>query len=138
MWSNLSSHIRPPYISDQTENLKQLKLFPPFVLFRVDVEDKKRMSALNSKEKQLIKAMAIFSKYKYMSIFDGSIWFTYKDPDKFEIMTKQKPFDSRRYTKYDPDNNYHILIPLFFVLYQTFVLKIQYLFFLFEWDSTLT
>lgn len=31
------------FMGDQADNLKQLKLFPPLVLFWLDVEDRKRM-----------------------------------------------------------------------------------------------
>ena len=87
-WNNLSSHIFPQNISDQINNLKYLKLFPLFVSFYLNVENKKKMLANKSKENKLKKPMAGFSDIKYISIFGKPLWFAYWDPDKLKKVAK--------------------------------------------------
>lgn len=69
VWSKTSSHMSLSSTSNPTDNLKWLRLFPLFVLFWFDVEEKRRMLALELRGKELSKPIAIFSKYKHTSIF---------------------------------------------------------------------
>lgn len=68
-WNNPSGRLFLLSTCDQTNNLKRLKLFPPFVSFRLDVKDRIRMLDPKTREKELNKPMAGFSKLKHMSIF---------------------------------------------------------------------
>ncbi|MCJ1347934.1 hypothetical protein MMC31_006164 [Peltigera leucophlebia] len=74
-WSNPSGRMPPPSTSEQTDNLKPLKLFPPFVSFRLDVEDRRKMLDPNLKKKELSKPMEDFSKLEHMSMFGRPLWF---------------------------------------------------------------
>ena len=104
----------PPPSSDQTNSLKRLSLFPPFVSFRLDIEDRKRMLEPESREKELSKPMAGFSEPSHMSMFGRPLWFTYGGPDKLEEVAKWKLLGGRRHTKYDPDDKHHVLAVLSF------------------------
>lgn len=113
-WNNPSGRLPPPSTCDQTDNLKRLKLFPPFVSFRLDVEDRTRMLDPETREKELSKPMAGFSKSKHMSMFGRPLWFAYGGPNKLEDVAKWKLLGGRRHTKYDPDDKHHVLAALSF------------------------
>ncbi len=113
-WNNPSGRMPPQSTSDQTDNLKRLKLFPPFVSFRLDVEDRRRMLAKKSREDELKKPMAGFSEPKHISMFGRPLWFAYEGPDKLEEVAKWKLLGGRRYAKYDPDDKDHVLAALSF------------------------
>lgn len=87
-WSNLSGHMFLPSISDQINNLKQLKLFSSFMLFRLDVENRKKMLVPKLRKNEFNKLIAIFSKHKYMSIFGRASWFLYGGLDKLGEVAK--------------------------------------------------
>lgn len=57
LWSNPSDRMPPPSTSDQTDNLRRLKLFPPFVSFRLDVEDRRRMLDPKLRKKEFLKSL---------------------------------------------------------------------------------
>lgn len=88
LWSNSSSYLPLPSTSEQIDNLKQLKLFPPFVLFWLDIVDRKRMLDLNLRKKELSKPIKGFSKFEHISIFSSLLWFIYRNSKKLEKVTK--------------------------------------------------
>ncbi|KAI9772958.1 MAG: hypothetical protein M1840_008840 [Geoglossum simile] len=82
-WNNPSGHRPPPsFMSSQTDDCKRLRLFPPFVSFRLDVEDRKRMWEPKSREEELSKPMTGFLKAKHITMFGRPLWFAYNGPDK--------------------------------------------------------
>lgn len=76
------------------------------MLFCYDIQDRKKILAKKSKEDKPQKAMASFSKLKYILMFGKPLCFIYKSPDKFEEVAKWKFLGNRRYAKYNPDNKY--------------------------------
>lgn len=58
------------------------------MLFWLNIEDKKKILALELKEKELNKPMTVFSKYKHILIFDRLLQFIYGGFDKLEEMAK--------------------------------------------------
>lgn len=58
------------------------------MLFRLDVEDRRRMLAKKSREDELKKPMAGFLEPKYISIFGRPLWFVYGGLDKLEEVAK--------------------------------------------------
>lgn len=55
---------------------------------RLDVEDRKKILAKNSRENKLKKPMAGFSELKHILIFSKQFWFIYRNPDKLEKVAK--------------------------------------------------
>lgn len=72
-WNNSFGRIPLQSTSDQTNNLKTLKLFSSFVSFCLDIEDGKKMSAPKSRENKFKKPMVSFSEPKYISMFGRSL-----------------------------------------------------------------
>lgn len=88
-WGNhASSRMLPQSTSNQINNLKRLKLIPLFVLFHLDVEDKKRLLAPKSRKDKLKKLMTCFSESKHISMFSKPVWFAYRSPNKLEKVAK--------------------------------------------------
>lgn len=87
-WNNSFDYLPPQIPSDQTDNLKRLKLFFPFVLFYLDIEDRKRILAKNSRVDKLKKLIASFLELKYASMFGRPFWFAYKGSDKLKKVAK--------------------------------------------------
>lgn len=112
-----------PSISKQTDNLKQLKLFFVFILFQLDVEDKKKILNSKLKKKELNKLIENFLNLEYISIFGKPLQFTYKALERFKKVVKQKLLGGRRYIKYDSDNKQHIFVTLFFCIVLDIYLK---------------
>lgn len=84
------------------------------MLFCLDVEDRKRILALKSREDKFKKLMAPFLQLKYISIFGRPFCFIYGGSDILEEVAKQKFLGSRRYVKYDSNNKDHIFAVLSF------------------------
>jgi hypothetical protein len=59
-----------------------LRLFPPFVAFRLDVEDKRLMQFPMARAIELSKPMADFSKLEHMAIFGRPLWRAYENTDE--------------------------------------------------------
>ena len=113
-WNNPLGRRPSLFMGDQADNLKQLKLFPPLVLFWLDVEDRKRMLVKKLKTEELSKRMADFSKSKHISMFGRPLWFAYEGPDTLLQVAEWKLLGGRRHAKFDPDDKQHVLAALSF------------------------
>lgn len=107
LWSNPSGRMPPPSTMNQW---KQLNLFPLFVSFWLDFEDRKRMSEPESRGKEFSKPLAGFSEPTHMSMFGRPLWLAHGGSDKLEEVPKWKLLGGRRHTKYDPDNKHYVLV----------------------------
>lgn len=87
-WNNPFSRISLLSMYDQIDNVKWLKLFPFFISFRLDIENRRRISALKSRKDKLKKLIAYFSKPKHISIFGRLLWFAYRSSDKLKKVAK--------------------------------------------------
>lgn len=96
-------------INKQTNSLKRLKLFPPFMSFQLDARNRRMILDSNLRKKELNKLIDGFSEPKHILIFNRPLWFIYKGPEKLEEIAKWKFLGGRRYVKYNPDNKDHIL-----------------------------
>lgn len=59
-----------------------------FVLFCLNVKDKKKILAKKLREDKLKKLTEGFLEYKYILIFDKLFWFAYKSLDKLKEVAK--------------------------------------------------
>ncbi|KAI9771989.1 MAG: hypothetical protein M1840_001277 [Geoglossum simile] len=103
-------------MSGQTDDCKRPRLFPPFVSFRLDVEDRKRMRKPKSREKELSKLITGFLKAKHIAMFGRPLWFAYNGPDKLHKVAKWKLLSDRRNARFDLKDKHHVLAVLSFRL----------------------
>lgn len=108
---------------DQIYNLKLLKLFPPFMSFRLDVKDRRKILAPKSRKDKFKKPMAPFLESKHISIFGRPLWFVYKSSNKLKEVVKWKLLSGRRCAKYDLNNKNHVFIALSFCIVLNVYLK---------------
>ncbi|KAI9864856.1 MAG: hypothetical protein M1813_002626 [Trichoglossum hirsutum] len=115
-WSNPSGRRPPSFTSGQIDDPERLRLFPPFVSFRLDIEDRKRMQEPKSKAEELSKPMTDFLKAKHIAMFGRPLWFAYNGPDKLHKVAEWKLLGGGRGARFDPRDKHHVLAVLSFRL----------------------
>ena len=92
-----------------------LRRFPPFLGLQLDVEDRKRMLAPDSRTKELRKTMNEFAEPKHMAMFGRPLWMGY-DPVEMNKLAKLKLVGGRQQTPYDGTDVDHVFAALSFRL----------------------
>ncbi|KAH0558650.1 hypothetical protein GP486_004697 [Trichoglossum hirsutum] len=93
-----------------------LRLFPPFVALRLDVEDKRLMRSPKERAIELSKPMADFSKPEHMALFGRPLWHAYKNPDMMSRMARLKLVGGRESATFIPEDGDHVFAALSFRL----------------------
>ncbi|KAI9763888.1 MAG: hypothetical protein M1839_006121 [Geoglossum umbratile] len=69
---------------------RKLRLFPPFVALRLDVEDRRRWRDPETRAMELAKPMAEFASPEHMAMFGRPLWMAYDTPEKMYTVAKSK------------------------------------------------
>ncbi|KAI9776146.1 MAG: hypothetical protein M1839_000562 [Geoglossum umbratile] len=94
----------------------KLRVFPAFVSFPLDIEDRSRMRNPVSKKEELAKSMADFSQPKHMAMFGRRLWYAYSNPQDMYNVARLKLVGGRENATYDSDNENHVFAALSFRL----------------------
>ncbi|KAI9783978.1 MAG: hypothetical protein M1839_002923 [Geoglossum umbratile] len=94
----------------------KLRVFPAFVSFPLDIEDRSRMRNPVSKKEELAKSMADFSQPKHMAMFGRRLWHAYSDAQGMYKVARLKLVGGRENATYDSDNENHVFAALSFRL----------------------
>ncbi|KAI9781067.1 MAG: hypothetical protein M1839_006344 [Geoglossum umbratile] len=95
--------------------LEPLRLFPPFVAFRLDVEDRRRWRDPKTRAIELAKPMAEFASPEHMAMFGRPLWMAYDTPEKMYVVAKSKLVGGGSATFHPTDAN-HVFAVLSFRL----------------------
>ncbi|KAI9759407.1 MAG: hypothetical protein M1840_003360 [Geoglossum simile] len=91
-----------------------LRLFPPFVAFRLDVEDRKRWRDLETRTIELAKPMTEFTRPEHMAMFGRPLWGAYDNPERMYSVAKFKLIGGGRGGTFNPLNANHVFAVLSF------------------------
>ncbi|KAI9769305.1 MAG: hypothetical protein M1839_003756 [Geoglossum umbratile] len=92
-----------------------LRLFPPFVAFRLDVEDRRRWRDPETRAIELAKPMAEFASPEHMALFGRPLWMAYNRPEKMYRVAKSKLFSGGT-APFSSKNPHHVFAALSFRL----------------------
>jgi hypothetical protein len=95
---------------------ERLRVFPAFVAFPLDIEDRSRMRDPALRKIELAKPMAEFSRPEHMAMFGRRLWYAYSDPQRMYKVARLKLVGGGAKTKYDPWNQNHVFAALSFRL----------------------
>jgi hypothetical protein len=93
---------------------EKLEVFPPFVAFPLDVEDRRKMRDPASREIKLAKPMIKFSEAKHMVMFGRSLWYAYTNIHKMYSVARRKIIGGNY--EYNPRDKHHVFAVLSFRL----------------------
>src|SRR5436309_13542730 len=85
-----------------------LRLFPPYIAFRLDIEDRLRMRDLELRRIELTKSIAEFAEPKHMAMFGRPLGPAYSDPVQMNEVAKLKLVGGRKGAIYNPNNLHHV------------------------------
>ncbi|KAI9774504.1 MAG: hypothetical protein M1839_001692 [Geoglossum umbratile] len=94
----------------------KLRVFPAFVSFPLDIEDRSRMRKPDSKKDELAKSMLDFSRPQHMAMFGRRLWYAYSNPQDMYNVARLKLVGGREGATYDYDNENHVFAALSFRL----------------------
>ncbi|KAI9779500.1 MAG: hypothetical protein M1839_007308 [Geoglossum umbratile] len=93
---------------------QKLRVFPPFVAFPLDIEDRRKMRNLADRKAELAKPMVRFSEPKHMAMFGRSLWSAYTSAHQIYDVAKLKIIGGSN--EYNPLDKHHVFAVLSFRL----------------------
>jgi hypothetical protein len=100
---------------DAFENSDQkLRVFPPFVAFPLDIEDRRKIRDPVKRKDEFTKPMIKFLEAKHIAMFGRSLWHAYTNVYKMHSVARRKIIDGNY--EYDPRYKLHVFAVLSFRL----------------------